>query len=395
MLPKGTVVATNIWKRFRADRTRMLLRDELERLRARVAGNGDVGWRWVLRDIDLVAKPGESIGVVGANGSGKSTLLRILTQVMFPYAGRLEVSGKVGALIDVRAGIHPDLTGRENIGLYGSILGYGRRRVVQMFDEIVAFAELGDAIDRQVKFYSSGMGMRLGFSVAALLQPDILIVDEVLAVGDASFQQKSLEKMRSLLADGTTLVFVSHDLATVEATCGRGIWLEQGVAQATGDIREVLTAYRRYVEERAESTARSNDLVRLLKAEVTGESGGPPATQELLEANLRLESLELGAAKLYLGVSEGTAAPIFSMARDFHLTRGETKIRVRVARLPLGRGRYYLWVGMYDSKGHDLIGWHPAAQFEVAGPDIDSPPRAIKRLAPVHVDVGWQLEHSR
>ena len=180
-------------------------------------------WRWALRDIDFDVAPGESVGLVGSNGSGKSTLLKILHRVMYPYAGSVEVVGRVGALIEVRSGIHPQLTGRENIvPVRLAPRAWPPTAVASRFDEIVAFAELEQAIDRQVKFYSSGMQMRLGFAVAAFLEPDVLLVDEVLAVGDAAFQQRCLDRMRYVLTQGTTLVLVSHDLAAVEATCARG-----------------------------------------------------------------------------------------------------------------------------------------------------------------------------
>ena len=216
MLPEGSIAASHLWKRFRADKRHRVLREQVAKVSDRLRGRRR-GWRWALRDVDLHVEPGEAVGLMGPNGSGKSTLLKILTRVMYPYAGRLEVSGRVGALIEVRAGIHPQLTGRENAFLYGSLLGLNRRQVQQRFDEIVAFAQLEDAIDRQTKFYSSGMQMRLGFSVAAFLEPDILLVDEILAVGDSSFQQRCLERMSAALAEGVSLVFVSHDLAAIEA----------------------------------------------------------------------------------------------------------------------------------------------------------------------------------
>ena len=243
-LPEGTIAAEHVWKRFHGDRARRQMREKIGHLPAQLRG-ARRGWRWVLRDIDFHAAPGDSIGLVGINGSGKSTLLKILCRVMYPYAGNVTAVGRVGALIEVRAGLSSDLTGRENVYLYGSLLGLRRKEVAARFDEIVAFAEVEDAIDRQLKFYSSGMQMRLGFAVAAHLEPDILLVDEVLAVGDASFQQKCLDRMRHVLNQGTTLVYVSHDLATVEATCSRGIWLSDGVVTAAGPIEEVLDGYRR------------------------------------------------------------------------------------------------------------------------------------------------------
>jgi ABC-type polysaccharide/polyol phosphate transport system ATPase subunit len=392
MSPEGTILASRVWKRFRADRRRMLLRDELERLRNRMQGLREQRWRWALRDVSLTAQPGESIGLVGVNGSGKTTLLKMLTRVMYPYAGRIEVSGRVGALIEVRAGIHPDLSGRENVFVTGSLLGLRRKEVARRFDEIVGFAELEDAIDRQVKFYSSGMQMRLGFAVAAFLEPDILLVDEALAVGDAAFQQKCLDRMRTVLSQGTTLVFVSHDLAAVEAACSRGIWLSEGVVRQDGSIREVLSSYRRAIEEAAEASWGIAGVVRLVKAEVLSEDGRPPSSHGPLRLRLVVESPDARAGSIYIGVSEGPATPIFVVRRDLQLTVGETEVRCSIAHLPLPRGRFYLWAGLYDAPGNGLLGWHPLTHFDVTGPDLDDPPRAIARLAPVHVDVEWEVE---
>jgi ABC-type polysaccharide/polyol phosphate transport system ATPase subunit len=392
MLPRGSISATHVWKRFHADRRRKLLRDQVHHLSARLAGGGGRGWRWALRDVDLVAGPGESVGLIGSNGSGKSTLLKILTRVMYPHTGRVKVVGRVGALIEVRAGIHPDLTGRENIQLYGTLLGLDRRRIRERFDEIVAFAELDDAIDRQLKFYSSGMQMRLGFAVAAFLEPDILLVDEVLAVGDASFQQRCLERMRAVLNQGTTLVFVSHDLAAVEATCSRGVWLQQGVVQSEGPVRDVVNAYRQSIEAVAESTTEVTGELRLIKAEVSGPGGSTPRTQEALDVRLVVQSPAVRSGRLYIGVSEGPATPIFVLRRDLRLAMGETKARCVIRSLPLPQGRFYLWVGVFEGGKRDPLPWHPASRFEVAGPGLDAAPRGIVRLAPVHVDAAWEVE---
>jgi ABC-2 type transport system ATP-binding protein len=392
MLPSGSIEAIHVWKRFHADRRRKLLRDQVHHLSARLRGGGGRGWRWALRDVDLVAAPGESVGLIGSNGSGKSTLLKILTRVMYPHTGSIQVVGRVGALIEVRAGIHPDLTGRENIQLYGTLLGLERRRIRERFDEIVAFAELDDAIDRQLKFYSSGMQMRLGFAVAAFLEPDILLVDEVLAVGDASFQQRCLERMRAVLNQGTTLVFVSHDLAAVEATCSRGVWLHQGLVQSQGPVRDVVNAYCQSIEATAESSTEVAGELRLVKAEVSGPDAGTPKTQESLDVRLVLESPGVRTGRLYIGVSEGPATPIFVLRRDVQLGAGETTARCAIRHLPLPRGRYFLWAGMFEGDKRDPLPWHPATRFDVAGPSLDAAPRGIVRLAPVHVDADWELE---
>lgn len=389
MSHKGQITAQHIWKRFPVDKQRLLLRDELSRLRGRLRGTSQRGYRWALRDVSLEVEPGESVGIVGVNGSGKSTFLKILTRVMYPYAGRVNLTGRVAALIEIRAGIHPDLTGRENVYLYGSLLGLRRREVTQRFDEIVEFAELTDAIERQVKFYSSGMQMRLAFSVAAFLQPDTLLVDEVFAVGDAAFQQKCLDRMQMLLREGTTLVFVSHDLAAVEATCSRGLWLHDGIVEAAGKVRDVLGAYRHRIEEIAHASSHITGVVQLRTASLAGLNGDI-RTQQPLTVRVQIESPDPRSAGVILGMSEGPATPIFVLRRDLHLKAGVTEVQCRIRSLPLPRGRYYFWMGVFDQIGNELLAWHPVSHFDVIGPDLDAPPWGIVRLAPIHVDAAWQ-----
>lgn len=385
--PRGTIAASHIWKRFRADPTQQLLRARLGNMRKYLRGERR-GWRWALQDIDLSAQPGESVGLVGINGSGKSTLLKILTRVMYPYAGRVDVRGRVGALIEVRAGIHPELTGRENILLYGTLLGLPRREVVSRFDEIVQFAQLEDAVDRQVKFYSSGMQMRLGFAVAAFLEPDVLLVDEVLAVGDASFQQRCIDRMRDVLAQGTTLVFVSHDLAAVEAVCKRALWLHAGQVRDDGPVRDVLGNYRQALEQVAELTVEDGP-VQLVKATVSGPEGRIPYSQEPFEVQLVLHNTQSRPGRVCIGVSEGPAQPMFLLRHDIQWQPdSDVEVRCHIERLPLARGRYFLWLGVFTAN-KQLMGWHPVAHFDVSGLDLDEGPAGIVRLSPVHVAAHW------
>jgi ABC-type polysaccharide/polyol phosphate transport system ATPase subunit len=395
-LREGTILAEEIWKRFRLDERPTYLQDRLAGVGDRLRGQQGESWRWALNDVSLHAEPGESWALVGANGAGKSTLLKIISRVMYQTAGRLEMAGRVGALIEVRAGLTPLLTGRENIYLTGSIMGLRRRDVARHFDEIVAFAELERAVDRQVKYYSSGMQMRLGFSVAAHLQPDILLVDEVLAVGDASFQQRCLDRIRAVLSEGTTLLFVSHDLAAVEATCANGIWLHNGEARRTGPIREVLTAYRGAVEGDAKSRADIEGLIRASRVEVAAPDGGLAKTGGPLEVSLTLHSDERYRAWIYLGVTEGAATPIFLLnpGRETILEPGETHVRCSIPSLPLPSGRYYVWGGIYRNwtQGEELIGWQPLAEFDVYGPELDASPRAVVRLSPIYVDSRWSID---
>jgi ABC-2 type transport system ATP-binding protein len=350
-------------------------------------------WRWVLRDIDFDIEPGDAVGIVGINGAGKSTLLKILTQVMYPTSGKVELAGKVGALIELRGGMHPDLTGRENALLYGSLMGMGRSAVVKSFDDIVDFAQLAGAIDRQVKFFSSGMQMRLGFAIAAFMNPDVLLVDEVLAVGDAWFQQRCLDRMRTVLLQGTTLVLVSHDLASVEAMCRRGLWLENGVLAADGPIREVLGDYRKSVEEFSFENLSHDGLVGIVKAEVSSLDGSMLTSHSPMEILLWLHTARRQRGRLYIGVSEGPGTPTFLVSTEMLLEPGDTTVRCQVDNVPLPRGRYYAWVCMESVEDDKLIPWHPAASFDVFGSDLDWAPLGIVRLSPVHVRSDWsQLE---
>ncbi len=367
----------------------MMLRDSVERMRHRLGGGTEADWRWVLLDVDVSIGPGEAVALLGINGSGKSTLLKMINGVMYPYAGSVDVRGRVGALIDVRGGIHPDLTGRENVYLYGSLVGLTRRQVAERFDEIVAFAELEHAVDRQVKFYSTGMQMRLGFAVASHVDPDILLVDEVLAVGDATFQQKCLDRIGLMLRRGTTLVFVSHDLAAVEATCDRGVWLDEGVVAADAPVREALGAYRTHVESEVQIVA-AEGPIQLRKAAVTG-AGDVPTTDAPLDVTLAFEADVATTCRLSLGLTEGGATPIFVVSDEVRLEAGATTVRCRLPHLPVPRGRYFCWLAVLQS-GREVITWQPVASVDVGGPDLDPAPRAVVRLSPVHVPSTWEVE---
>ena len=213
----------------------------LRRLRGR--GEADDAKFWALKGVDLEIQPGEVVGIIGRNGSGKSTLLRILSRITRPTTGRVELRGRVGSLLEVGTGFHPELTGRENVYLNGSILGMRRSEIAVKFDEIVAFAEIGQFLDTPVKRYSSGMYVRLAFAVAAHLEPEILIVDEVLAVGDAEFQRKCLGKMHEVAVGGRTVFFVSHHMESVRRLCTTAVWLEEGRVKARGEKGEVISSY--------------------------------------------------------------------------------------------------------------------------------------------------------
>ena len=198
---------------------------------------------WALRNVSFNVQQGEVVGIIGRNGAGKSTLLKVLARITEPTSGRAVINGRVGSLLEVGTGFHPELTGRENIFLNGAILGMRKREIERQFDEIVAFAEIEQFLDTPVKRYSSGMYVRLAFAVAAHLEPEILLVDEVLAVGDAQFQKKCLGKMNDVAKQGRTVLFVSHNMGAVSRMCQRGILLRNGEISALGNIEQVIDAY--------------------------------------------------------------------------------------------------------------------------------------------------------
>ncbi len=200
-------------------------------------------WHWALRDVSFEVRRGESVGLLGDNGAGKTTLLRILARITRPTTGRADLYGSVGAVLEVGAGCHGELTGRENIHLDGALLGLREHQVRAKFDDIVAFSGIGDAIDTPYKWYSSGMRTRLGFSIAVHLESDILLIDEALAVGDAGFRQRGAERMRQLIASERTVLFTGHQLATMEHVCDRVVWLERGQIRAIGKPKELISQY--------------------------------------------------------------------------------------------------------------------------------------------------------
>ena len=249
------ITARGISKRYRLGQIGMTsFRDELHRLagrfrRVRGPAPARTGEFWALKDVNFDIEPGEIIGVIGRNGAGKSTLLKILSRTTEPTTGEISMDGRVGSLLEVGTGFHPDLSGRQNIYLNGAILGMSRAEVSGKFDEIVAFAEIAQFIDTPVKRYSSGMYVRLAFAVAAHLEPEILILDEVLAVGDADFQRKCLDRMSEIsTADGRTILLVSHNMQVLRRLCGKCLYLEQGESLGLMPVEDAIARYSQHVQ---------------------------------------------------------------------------------------------------------------------------------------------------
>jgi lipopolysaccharide transport system ATP-binding protein len=266
-------------------------------------------WIWALRNVSFELRQGDVVGVIGRNGAGKTTLLKVLSRITEPSAGSATLRGRVGSLLEVGTGFHPELTGRENVFMSGAVLGMGRAEIARKFDEIVEFAGIEQFLDTPVKRYSSGMQVRLGFAVAAHLETEILIVDEVLAVGDAEFQRKCLSKMGSVSREGRTVLFVSHNMAAVEALCLSGILLDRGGVVTAGTAGEVVADYLRRSE-----AGRPDALT-----DRSDRQGSGQLRVQAIEANLRTGS----ASELRLRYEAQSALRNVAVSLGLFTTRGE------------------------------------------------------------------------
>ena len=341
----------------------------LGRALGRRRGRGDT--IWALKDVSLEVRRGEVLGVIGHNGAGKTTLLKILSRITEPTTGRVELHGRVGSLLEVGTGFHPELTGRENIFLNGAILGMKRLEIERKFDEIVAFAEVERFLDTPVKHYSSGMYVRLAFAVAAHLEPEILLVDEVLAVGDAAFQKKCLGKLGEVARGGRTVLFVSHNLAMVEHLCTRGILLCKGSIARDGDVVEAIEVYMSAMdlpttaslESRADR--RGVGKVRFSGVELLdGELAPFPAAVSGAPLIVRLHyqydhPQVLGCARFSLAVRRHGKLYFLTstdmVSEDELMIRGRGFIDCRINTLPLSPGSYSLEI--FCEAGGEIQDW--------------------------------------
>lgn len=242
----------NVWKKFRRGEKVNSLREALPLFFRNIAKNNGqlkADEFWALQNVSFEVKKGDILGIIGPNGAGKSTILKLLSRIMIPNKGNMQIKGRLSALIEITAGFHPDLTGRENLYLNGAILGMKKKEIDCKFEQIVEFSGISEFIDTPIKRYSSGMTARLGFSVAAHMEPDILLVDEVLSVGDMDFQAKSAQKMKELLNSGATIVFISHNLPLVQKLCKRLILLEKGMVLKDGKPEEIIPYYEALVDK--------------------------------------------------------------------------------------------------------------------------------------------------
>lgn len=316
---------------------------------------------WALRDVNLEVQPGEILGLVGSNGAGKSTVLKVLSRITRPTAGQAELYGRVRSLLEVGTGFHPELTGRENVFLNGAILGMRRGEIRRKFDEIVSFAEIEKLLDTPVKHYSSGMYVRLAFAVAAFLEPEILLVDEVLAVGDARFWQKSTDKMRELNARGMTIVLVTHNMWLIQTVCTRGILLRDGHIAAEGSPQLVIDNYRRLVESRSSNeqfTAagewNSKTEIRSLHITPLGdwltEHEAAPDSGIILSFNASVPTHARVRALIRVSTSDSMA--LFTAYSDLIEVPASHQLafRATIPRLMLKGGDYLIWVGVCSDR---------------------------------------------
>lgn len=359
---------------------------------------------WALKDVSFEVKHGEVVGIIGRNGAGKSTLLKILSQITDPTGGYADLYGRVGSLLEVGTGFHPELTGRENIYLNGAILGMRKSEIDRKFDEIVAFAEIDKFIDTPVKHYSSGMYVRLAFSVAAHLEPEILLVDEVLAVGDVSFQRKCLGKMDDVAQQGRTVLFVSHNMGLMQTLCQRGIFLQEGAVFTDGTITEAVDSYLQTLEQ-----ARSQDLeersdrkgqgkVRLTGVEVKGGNNGSGSilkTGYPAQFVFHVDRLVSGLACVFY-LYDPTGQPVANFKsktrgpKDIYNSGNDLKIVCEIDELLLLPGRYRVDVSIIgDDRLQDHI--EAAAVFDVGEGHIAGRPAQPDKRFRVSLPHRWVL----
>ena len=358
---------------------------------------------WALRDVSLQVARGEAVGLIGRNGSGKTTLLRLVAGIIKPTAGQVGTAGRIGSLLELGAGFHPDFSGRENVFLNGALQGLRRAEIRGRFDEIVAFAELEHAIDRPVRTYSSGMTMRLGFAIAAFLDAEILLLDEVFAVGDEAFQRKCFGRIFRFKQEGGTIVFVSHDAQAVERLCERSVLLESGRVASDGPTREAVARYRRALADETDPAERGAGLrewgsgeATIASAVLVGQEGGE---------RLQFLSGEPFALRVAVAAADGVPPPRLQLElRDdagtlvageavdlrelgWAVGPGERAILFEMGALPLAEGRFHLRLGLTDEGGERLYHWLDDALVFVVYPGGEE--RGVVRF-----EGSWAIEEN-
>ena len=377
----------------------------------RANGRNAHEWVWALRDVSFEVMPGEVLGVIGRNGAGKSTLLKLMSRITEPTGGRIELYGRVGSLLEVGTGFHPELTGRENTFLMGAILGMRRAEITRKFDDIVAFAEVEKFIDTPVKHYSSGMYVRLAFAVAAHLEPEILLVDEVLAVGDAAFQKKCLGKMGDVAKEGRTVLLVSHNMATIQSLCNSCLLIKNGGLEAKGDPSQMVAFYTE-AELRpgpaiqslvAHPGRRSNSMPLMKVVSLFSESQEPTGVMRMgspLSVQVSFSAPQPIRPILGVTVKTGQGAPIFGVSNRWTyqvadappITEGTIACNFEGVALNPGTYLLDLYFGEFADLTRDLDVITDAISFEVYPADLYGTGRLPPQYTgPVFCNATWEL----
>lgn len=376
-MSQGKVVFDRVWKKFHRGEVHDSLRDLIPAMARRLVGRGphrdelEAGDFWALRDVSFEVAPGEALGIIGPNGAGKSTVLKVLTNIMRPNRGRALVTGRAGALIEVAAGFHPDLTGAENVYLQGSIMGMSMEETKRSFDRIVEFAELADFIDTPVKRYSSGMNARLGFSIAAHLDPEVMIIDEVLAVGDFAFQRKAFQRMEEIVRRDIPVVIVSHQLDRVATLCTKAILLDRGRVSFRGDPGDCINAY---VQGQSASIAEDGGDAPIVLESVNLRTKQPVESGEFVEFVMGGRTIDpeqtQGLSIAFRLRSGATGQNVYSTnTKRLEMALpppGPFSISVRI-QMNLAPGIYTLEPIVYDHNRHKVASIGPGSYLQVVG----------------------------
>lgn len=371
------IEAHNLSKRYVLGRTNATVKDVLSSLGGFI-GNGRTPKEtfWALEDVSFEVAQGEALGIIGRNGAGKSTTLKIMSRITRPTSGHVTLRGRVGSLLEVGTGFHPELSGRENILLNGAILGMNRAEIESKFERIVEFAGLSEFIDTPVKRYSTGMSMRLAFSVAAHLEPEIMLVDEVLAVGDQEFQRKCLGRMGELQHEGRTVVLISHNMGAIQRVCSRAVLLEGGKVAAVGPTAEVVQTYHRLTSPAAMEAGEVDSEVlsvsgwELRSPSAVGpyviKSGAPCEFVFHMHLPEDIDDAFIGVA---VYTSDGTLATSVSTLdlTDGYvdMKRGSHEVGLDFDSLPLGPGQYSLYLSLNSKRGKHIESWTLDPPFEI------------------------------
>ncbi len=416
-----SVVVENLSKRYElgARQGEIQLRDQIANLFKRPFSRGSQARPkdilGALRDVSFKITTGEVVGIVGRNGAGKSTLLKILSKITYPSDGRIRTQGRVASLLEVGTGFHEELTGRENVFLNGSIMGMKRREVEAKLDDIVAFSGVERFIDTPIKRYSSGMRLRLGFAVAAHLEPDVLIVDEVLAVGDAAFQKKCISSMEGLRSGGRTVLFVSHNMAAVENLCSRAIWIDHGQMRMDGDSHSVIEAYMASMSSTVEMATNLADLktrrgtgeIRYTRVEFLGPDGAPQTVARSgkpIIIRLRYHASEpISHPSLGFRLCTDMGTLVTETSTSHHdisigqLPAGDGYVALEIDALNLIPARYFLSLGLSGGAHHHLYDFvDNATHLDVEPAPIYGSSRTFdSRVGVVFFPQRWKLEGTR